>query len=41
MRRIFSSPLEEVQPGNVVWFPPDEKNCYGSALTAIVAQIAI
>lgn len=34
-------PIEEVQPGDVVWFPPNEKHWHGAAPTTAMSHIAI
>src|SRR2546426_3026600 len=34
-------PVEEVHPGDVVWFPPGEKHWHGAAPTTAMAHIAI
>jgi quercetin dioxygenase-like cupin family protein len=34
-------PVEEVHPGDVVWFPPGEKHWHGAALTTAMTHIAI
>jgi quercetin dioxygenase-like cupin family protein len=34
-------PIEEIQPGDVVWFPPGEKHWHGAAPTTAMAHIAI
>src|SRR6266545_949700 len=34
-------PIEEIRPGDVVWFPPDEKHWHGAAPTAAMTHIAI
>lgn len=33
--------LEEVRPGDVVWFPPGEKHWHGATPTTAMAHIAI
>ncbi len=33
--------IEEVRPGDVVWFPPGEKHWHGAALTTAMTHIAI
>jgi quercetin dioxygenase-like cupin family protein len=35
------SPIEEIHPGDVVWFPPDEKHWHGAAPTTALTHIAI
>lgn len=34
-------PVEEVHPGDVVWFAPKEKHWHGSTLTTAMTHIAI
>ena len=34
-------PIEEIRPGDVVWFPPDEKHWHGATSTAAMTHIAI
>ena len=34
-------PVEEVRPGDVVWFPPGLKHWHGAAATTAMAHIAI
>jgi quercetin dioxygenase-like cupin family protein len=34
-------PVEEVRPGDVVWFPPGEKHWHGAAATTAVTHIAM
>jgi quercetin dioxygenase-like cupin family protein len=33
--------IEEIRPGDVVWFPPGEKHWHGAALTTPMTHIAI
>jgi quercetin dioxygenase-like cupin family protein len=33
--------VEEVQPGDVVWFPPGEKHWHGASATTAMSHIAI
>jgi quercetin dioxygenase-like cupin family protein len=35
------SPIEEVRPGDVVWFPPGEKHWHGATPTTAMTHIAI
>ena len=37
----WGGPVEEVRPGDVVWFPPGEKHWHGAAPTTAVTHIAI
>jgi hypothetical protein len=34
-------PIEEIRPGNVVWFPPGEKHWHGATPTTAMTHIAI
>jgi quercetin dioxygenase-like cupin family protein len=34
-------PIEEIQPGDVVWFPPNEKHWHGAMPTSAMNHIAI
>ncbi|MBV9053888.1 MAG: cupin domain-containing protein [Hyphomicrobiales bacterium] len=34
-------PIEEIRPGDVVWFPPGEKHWHGAAPTTALTHIAI
>mgnify|MGYP000896922973 CR=1 FL=1 len=34
-------PIEDVRPGDVVWFPPGEKHWHGAAATTAMTHIAI
>ena len=34
-------PIEEIRPGDVVWFPPNEKHWHGAAPTTAMTHIAI
>ncbi len=35
------SPIEEIRPGDVVWFPPGEKHWHGARPTTAMTHIAI
>src|SRR5689334_16425578 len=35
------SPVEEIRPGDVVWFPPGEKHWHGATATTAMTHIAI
>ena len=37
----WGGPIEEVRPGDVVWFAPDEKHWHGAAATTAMTHIAI
>src|SRR3954470_20699589 len=34
-------PIEEIRPGDVVWFPPNEKHWHGASPTTAMSHIAI
>ena len=34
-------PIEEIRPGDVIWFPPGEKHWHGAGLTTAMTHIAI
>jgi quercetin dioxygenase-like cupin family protein len=34
-------PVEEIRPGDVVWFPPDEKHRHGALPAAAMSHIAV
>ncbi len=36
-----SGPVEEIRPGDVVWFPPGEKHWHGATLTTGMTHIGI
>jgi quercetin dioxygenase-like cupin family protein len=37
----WDGPIEEIRPGDVVWFPPGEKHWHGAAPATAMAHIAI
>jgi len=37
----WGGPIENIRPGDVVWFPPGEKHWHGAAPTTAVTHIAI
>ena len=37
----WGGPVEEIRPGDVVWFPPGEKHWHGATLTTAMTHIAI
>ncbi len=37
----WGGPVEEVRPGDVVWFPPGEKHWHGATATTGMTHIAI
>jgi quercetin dioxygenase-like cupin family protein len=36
-----AGPIEEIRPGDVVWFPPGEKHWHGATATTAMTHIAI
>lgn len=34
-------PIEEIRPGDVVWFPPGEKHWHGASVTTGMSHIAV
>jgi quercetin dioxygenase-like cupin family protein len=39
--RRWGGPVEDIRPGDVVWFPPGEKHWHGATATTSVTHIAI
>jgi quercetin dioxygenase-like cupin family protein len=39
--QVWGGPVEEIRPGDVVWFPPGEKHWHGAALTTAMTHIAV
>jgi quercetin dioxygenase-like cupin family protein len=37
----WGGPIEEVRPGDVIWFPPGEKHWHGASPTTAMTHIAI
>jgi quercetin dioxygenase-like cupin family protein len=37
----WGGPVEEIRPGDVVWFAPDEKHWHGAAPTTAMTHIAV
>jgi quercetin dioxygenase-like cupin family protein len=37
----WDGPVEEIRPGDVIWFPPGEKHWHGASPTTAVTHIAI
>ena len=37
----WGGPIEEIRPGDVVWFPPGEKHWHGAAPATAMTHIAI
>jgi quercetin dioxygenase-like cupin family protein len=39
--QAWGGPVEEVHPGDVIWFPPGEKHWHGATPTTAMTQVAI
>jgi quercetin dioxygenase-like cupin family protein len=39
--QLWGGPIEEIRPGDVVWFPPGVKHWHGAAPTTAMTHIAI
>lgn len=39
--QLWGGPIEEIRPGDVIWFPPGVKHWHGSAPTTAMTHIAI
>ena len=37
----WGGPVEEIRPGDVVWFPPGEKHWHGAAPTTAMTHVAV
>jgi quercetin dioxygenase-like cupin family protein len=37
----WGSPIEDIRPGDVVWFPPGEKHWHGASANTAMTHIAI
>lgn len=37
----WDGPIEEIRPGDVVWFPPGEKHWHGAAPTTAMTHVAL
>ncbi|PAW74810.1 MAG: cupin [Opitutia bacterium Tous-C4FEB] len=37
----WGGPIEEIHPGDVVWFPPGEKHWHGASPTSAMTHLAI
>ncbi len=37
----WGGPVEEIRPGDVVWFPPGEKHWHGATATTAMTHVAI
>ena len=39
--QYWGGPVEEIRPGDVIWFPPGEKHWHGATPTTALTHIAI
>ena len=39
--QCWGVPIEEIRPGDVIWFPPGEKHWHGATATTAMTHIAI
>jgi quercetin dioxygenase-like cupin family protein len=39
--QVWGQPMQDVRPGDVVWFPPGEKHWHGAAPTVAMSHIAM
>jgi quercetin dioxygenase-like cupin family protein len=39
--QCLGGPVEEIRPGDVIWFPPGEKHWHGATATTAMTHIAI
>jgi quercetin dioxygenase-like cupin family protein len=39
--QVWGGPIEEIRPGDVVWFPPHVKHWHGATATTAMTHIAI
>ncbi len=39
--QCWGGPIEKIQPGDVIWFPPGEKHWHGASPTTAMTHIAI
>ena len=37
----WGGPLEQIRPGDVIWFPPGEKHWHGATATTAMSHLAI
>jgi quercetin dioxygenase-like cupin family protein len=37
----WGGPIEEIRPGDLIWFPPEEKHWHGAAPTTAMTHIAV
>jgi quercetin dioxygenase-like cupin family protein len=41
LAQCWGGPVEEIRPGDVIWFPPGEKHWHGATATTALTHIAI
>ena len=41
LAQCWGGPIEEIRPGDVVWFPPGEKHGHGATAISAMTHIAI
>jgi quercetin dioxygenase-like cupin family protein len=41
LARRWGGPVEEIRPGDVIWFPPGEKHWHGASPTTAMTHVAI
>jgi quercetin dioxygenase-like cupin family protein len=39
--QVWGGPVEEIRPGDVIWFPPGQKHWHGAAPSTAMTHIAI
>jgi len=39
--RRWDGPVEQIRPGDVIWFPPGEKHWHGASPTIALTHIAV
>src|SRR5689334_11619357 len=37
----WGGPVEEIRPGDVIWFPPNEKHWHGASATTAMTHLAV
>jgi quercetin dioxygenase-like cupin family protein len=41
LAQCWGGPIEQIRPGDVIWFPPGEKHWHGATATTATTHIAI
>jgi quercetin dioxygenase-like cupin family protein len=41
LAQVWGGPVQEIRPGDVVWFEPGEKHWHGASATTAMTHIAI